>query len=82
MKSILALATLAIPLFVVAHKEPTTPEEIEVQRSLQAAAYYVRPVSLTILRFLTIAFDMQCAPAVYVILLVNKITFLLIFHMQ
>ncbi|KIM74252.1 hypothetical protein PILCRDRAFT_92696 [Piloderma croceum F 1598] len=43
MKSILVLASLAIPLFVVAHREPTTPEEIEVQRSLQAAAYYCAP---------------------------------------
>ena len=42
MKAILALVTLIIPSFVIAHKEPTTPEEIEVQRSLQAAAYYVR----------------------------------------
>jgi hypothetical protein len=73
MKLILVLASLAIPLFVVAHREPTTPEEIEVQRSLQAAAYYVRPASTTILPFLTIAFDVQCSPAVYVILLVNYI---------
>ena len=45
MKLILALTALAIPLFVGAHKELKTPEEVEVQRSLQAAAYHVRPLS-------------------------------------
>lgn len=44
MKSIIAWTVLAIlPLYVAAHNKPTTPEEIEVHRSLQAAAYYVRP---------------------------------------
>ena len=37
-----------LPLFanaVLAHKEPKNPQEIEVQRALQAAAYHVRPHS-------------------------------------
>jgi hypothetical protein len=42
MKSILALTVLAIPALVAPHKQPKTPEEIEMQRGLQAAAYYVR----------------------------------------
>jgi hypothetical protein len=47
MRSSLALTALAIPLLVGAHKEPKTAEELEVQRGLQAAAYYVRPISLS-----------------------------------
>jgi len=57
MKSILTLAVLVIPLFVVAHREPNTAEEFEVQRSLQAAAYYVRPCLPFILQFLTFDFN-------------------------
>ncbi|KAF9525712.1 Intradiol ring-cleavage dioxygenase [Crepidotus variabilis] len=34
---------LLLPLFAVAHKEPETPQEIEVQRALQAAAYHCAP---------------------------------------
>jgi hypothetical protein len=41
MKSIFIITMLAAPLYVGAHKEPKTTEELEVQRSLQAAAYHV-----------------------------------------
>jgi hypothetical protein len=46
------VATTALLLFnallgVQAHKEPKTPEEIETQRGLQAAAYYVRKTIVT-----------------------------------
>jgi hypothetical protein len=36
-----------LPLFVgiVAHTEPKSPQEIEIQRALQAAAYHVRLIS-------------------------------------
>jgi len=37
---------LSTTLAVFAHKELKTPEEIEVQRSLQAAAYHVSPLSI------------------------------------
>jgi hypothetical protein len=40
MKS-LSLLILSLPLLLLAHKEPTTDREIEIQRSLQAAAYHV-----------------------------------------
>jgi len=36
-----SLFLLSLALVVAAHQEPKTPEEIRVQRALQAAAYYV-----------------------------------------
>lgn len=38
------LTLLPLLASVTAHKEPKTPQEIEVQRALQAAAYHVRLV--------------------------------------
>jgi len=34
---------LALPILSLGHKEPHTPEEIEVQRNLQIAAYHCAP---------------------------------------
>lgn len=42
MRSVIVLASLFIS--VIAHKTPQTEEEIEVQRRLQSAAYYVRRI--------------------------------------
>ncbi|EKM77683.1 hypothetical protein AGABI1DRAFT_129968 [Agaricus bisporus var. burnettii JB137-S8] len=39
----LLVSLLSTTCFVSAHKEPKTPEEIQVQRALQAAAYYCSP---------------------------------------
>ena len=39
---ILILAFLPLISVTTAHKEPKTPQDIEVQRALQAAAYHVR----------------------------------------
>lgn len=33
------------PATVAAHKDPKTPQEIEVQKALQAAAYHVRTLA-------------------------------------
>lgn len=58
MKSILCLAALTLPLLASAHNKIQTPEDIEIQRSLQAAAYHVgfallliHPLSLSSLFF-------------------------------
>jgi hypothetical protein len=44
------LAFLPLFLGVAAHTEPKTPQEIEVQRALQAAAYHVRLILTQMLR--------------------------------
>lgn len=49
---IILLAFLPFVCSVLGHKEPKTPQEIEVQRSLQAAAYHVR-IIFRILQVLT-----------------------------
>ena len=36
-----ALAVAALIAAAVAHNDPQTPEQVEVQRALQAAAYHV-----------------------------------------
>lgn len=46
LKPILVVSLFLVAPFVSAHKEPKTPEEIEIQRALQAAAYYVRSLAL------------------------------------
>lgn len=54
-----------LPLFadVLAHKEPQTAEEVEVERSLRAAAYHVRSLlSVNVGSFSRL--PSQCAPAV------------------
>lgn len=67
MKSIFAWTVLVIlPLYVAAHSKPTSPEEIEVHRRLQAAAYYVRP-HIQIIWYSDLLLSVQCAPVVYVI---------------
>lgn len=43
-RSILLALLPVLASVVSAHKEPKTPQEVEVQRALQAAAYHVRHV--------------------------------------
>lgn len=38
----LVLVLFSLIAFVASHREPKTPQEVEVQRSLQAAAYHAR----------------------------------------
>ena len=60
---ILLSTLLLLSAYVSAHKEPKTPQEIEAQRALQAAAYHVRVFSMV--RVGRVLIDvLQCAPAV------------------
>jgi hypothetical protein len=57
-----ALSLFSLLSFSLAHEEPKSDEEREIQRSLQAAAYHVR--AILGLSYRIDLFSLQCAPAV------------------